>query len=79
MAYLGGHHLPHLPAGASLPEWLGSVALIGKAGFLLVLLISMGAGLPRLPAHRLAPFGWKVLLPLAGLNLAISAGLILLT
>lgn len=79
-SYLGGHHLPHLPApGTGLPVWMGSVALIGKTGLILVLLISLGAGLPRLPAHRLAPFGWKVLLPLAGLNLAITAGLILLT
>ena len=78
-AYLGGHHLPYLPMpDAPVSEWLGSVGLIGKAGLLLVLLISIGAGLPRLPAHRLAPFAWKVLVPLAGLNLVITAGLVLL-
>lgn len=78
-AYLGGQHLPYLPAPVALvPEWLGSVGLIGKAGLLLMLLISMGAALPRLPADRLAPFAWKVLVPLAGLNLAITAALILL-
>jgi len=62
--FLGGYAGPVLPGVV----WLGI-----KVAALLFLFIWLRATLPRLRYDRLMQFGWKVLLPLATLNLVITA------
>jgi NADH-quinone oxidoreductase subunit H len=62
--FLGGFSGPWLPGWA----WL-AIKVIG----LLFVFIWLRATLPRLRYDRLMKFGWKVLLPLATLNLVITA------
>jgi NADH-quinone oxidoreductase subunit H len=62
--FLGGF------AGPFLPGWLW---LILKITFLLFLFIWLRATLPRLRYDQLMKFGWKVLLPLATVNLVVTA------
>jgi NADH-quinone oxidoreductase subunit H len=62
--FLGGYAGPVLPGVV----WLGI-----KIAVLLFLFIWLRATLPRLRYDRLMQFGWKVLLPLATLNLVITA------
>jgi NADH-quinone oxidoreductase subunit H len=62
--FLGGYSGPALPGFV----WLGI-----KVFVLLFLFIWLRATLPRLRYDRLMKFGWKVLLPLATLNLLVTA------
>ncbi len=62
--FLGGFAGPFLP---------GVLWLAIKVAVLLFLFIWLRATLPRLRYDRLMKFGWKVLLPLATLNLIVTA------
>jgi NADH-quinone oxidoreductase subunit H len=62
--FLGGFAGPWLP---------GVVWLAIKIAAMLFLFIWLRATLPRLRYDRLMQFGWKVLLPLATLNLVVTA------
>ncbi len=62
--FLGGFDGPFLP---------GFLWLAVKVSVLLFLFIWLRATLPRLRYDQLMAFGWKVLLPLATLNLIITA------
>ncbi len=62
--FLGGFSGPWLPG----PIWLAI-----KVFILIVGLIWIRATMPRLRYDRLMKFGWKILLPLATLNLLITA------
>ena len=55
---------------------LGPVYLFAKVGVLLFFMIWIRATLPRLRYDRLMAFGWKILLPVALLNVVITGGLI---
>jgi NADH-quinone oxidoreductase subunit H len=69
--FLGGWHGPFLPA------WLGWVWFLVKVFALLFFYIWMRWTLPRYRYDQLMAFGWKVLLPVAVLNLvATAAGVI---
>lgn len=65
LLYLGGWHGPQF-----FPPF---VNLAGKAAVLLFGLIWLRASLPRVRYDRLMSFGWKVLLPLAVINLIATA------
>ena len=67
--FLGGWHGPG-PAGLN-PLWV-----ILKMLFFIVLFIWVRATLPRLRYDQLMSFGWKVLLPLATLNVLVTAILV---
>ncbi|MPZ21779.1 MAG: NADH-quinone oxidoreductase subunit NuoH [Luteitalea sp.] len=58
------------------PEWLGWVWFLIKVGFLLFFYIWMRWTLPRYRYDQLMTFGWKVLLPVATVNLLAVAGLV---
>jgi NADH-quinone oxidoreductase subunit H len=65
--FLGGWH------GPFLPESLGWIWFLLKVSALLFFYIWMRWTLPRYRYDQLMRFGWKVLLPLAAINLLITA------
>ncbi|MEI6668559.1 MAG: NADH-quinone oxidoreductase subunit NuoH [Acidobacteriota bacterium] len=65
--FLGGWH------GPWLPEYLGWMWFLAKIAAILFFYIWMRWTLPRLRYDQLMTFGWKVLLPLAALNLIVTA------
>ncbi|WP_058300315.1 NADH-quinone oxidoreductase subunit NuoH [Gorillibacterium timonense] len=68
--FLGGWHAP-LPILDFIP---GILWFLLKFGFCVFFLIWLRATLPRVRVDQLMSFGWKVLLPLALLNIFITAG-----
>jgi NADH-quinone oxidoreductase subunit H len=70
--FLGGWHGPFLPAS------LGWVWFLIKISALLFFYIWMRWTLPRYRYDQLMQFGWKILLPLAVLNLLVTAAGVLL-
>ena len=67
--FLGGYQGPWLgPA-----PWLGPIYLAVKVVAILFLMIWLRATLPRFRYDRLMAFGWKILLPLALFNVALTA------
>ncbi len=67
--FLGGYNGPYLDQA----PLLGPLYLIVKVVLLLLLMIWLRATLPRFRYDRLMAFGWKILLPLALLSLALTA------
>jgi NADH-quinone oxidoreductase subunit H len=65
--FLGGWH------GPFLPESLGWIWFLIKVSVLLFCYIWMRWTLPRYRYDQLMAFGWKVLLPLAVINLLVTA------
>ena len=65
--FLGGWHGPFIPA------WLGWIWFLVKVSVLLFLYLWLRWTLPRFRYDQLMAFGWKVLLPLATLNLLVTA------
>jgi NADH-quinone oxidoreductase subunit H len=72
--FLGGYLGPFVD---QVP-WLGPIYLLIKTLFMLFILIWLRATFPRFRYDRLMAFGWKILLPLALLNVAIAAVIIVL-
>ena len=67
--FFGGYLGPFVD---QLP-WLGPVYMFGKIVALLFGMIWVRATLPRIRYDRLMSFGWKVMLPLALLNVFLTA------
>ena len=65
--FLGGWH------GPWLPEYLGWIWFLVKVGALLFFYIWMRWTLPRYRYDQLMEFGWKWLLPIAVINLLVTA------
>jgi NADH-quinone oxidoreductase subunit H len=70
--FLGGWHGPFLPAS------LGWIWFLVKTSALLFFYIWMRWTLPRYRYDQLMQFGWKLLLPLAVLNLLVTAAGVLI-
>jgi NADH-quinone oxidoreductase subunit H len=68
--FLGGWLLPF---GIHPPAWVDPFVVLGKMMLFMTLFIWIRATLPRLRYDQLMSFGWKVLLPLATLNLLVTA------
>jgi NADH-quinone oxidoreductase subunit H len=69
--FLGGWH------GPFLPEWLGWVWWLVKVVALIFFYIWMRWTLPRYRYDQLMHFGWKFLLPIATINLIVTAAVVL--
>jgi NADH-quinone oxidoreductase subunit H len=70
--FLGGWHGPG-------PGWLDPIWMIAKILTLIMFFIWVRATLPRLRYDQLMSLGWKVLLPLATLNVLVTAVLVVVT
>ena len=68
--FLGGWH------GPFLPEWLGFVWFLLKVSAILFFYLWVRWTLPRYRYDQLMRFGWKVLLPLAVLNMLVTAAVV---
>jgi NADH-quinone oxidoreductase subunit H len=68
--FLGGWLLPGNP---SIPGWLDPLIVIAKMMLVVTFFIWIRATLPRLRYDQLMSLGWKILLPLATLNLLVTA------
>jgi NADH-quinone oxidoreductase subunit H len=62
-----------LPFGIHPPGWVDPIVVLVKMFFIITLFIWVRATLPRLRYDELMSFGWKILLPLATLNLLVTA------
>jgi NADH-quinone oxidoreductase subunit H len=67
--FLGGYQGPYLDQA----PLLGPIYLAVKVVAILLLMIWLRATLPRFRYDRLMAFGWKILLPLALVNVALTA------
>ncbi len=67
--FLGGWHGPG-------PGWLDPIWVLVKIAFFMILFVWIRATLPRLRYDQLMSFGWKILVPLATLNLVVTAILV---
>ena len=68
--FLGGWMIPGNP---HVPGWVDPIVVIVKMMLFITFFIWVRATLPRLRYDQLMSFGWKVLLPLATLNLLVTA------
>jgi NADH-quinone oxidoreductase subunit H len=62
-----------LPFGIHPPGWVDPFVVLGKMFLFLTFFIWIRATLPRLRYDQLMSLGWKVLLPLATLNVLVTA------
>ena len=71
--FFGGWQLPF---GIHPPTWVYPFVVLGKTVFFMYFFIWVRATLPRLRYDQLMSLGWKVLLPLATLNVLVTAILV---
>jgi NADH-quinone oxidoreductase subunit H len=62
-----------LPFGIDPPGWVDPFVVLAKMMLFITFFIWIRATLPRLRYDQLMAFGWKVLLPLATLNMLVTA------
>ncbi len=62
-----------MPFGIHPPGWVDPIVVLAKMFLIFSLFIWVRATLPRLRYDQLMSFGWKILLPLATLNLLVTA------
>ena len=74
--FLGGFHVPFVDA-ARYP-WVGPIALLAKTVLWLFVVVWMRATLPHIRYDRLMALGWKIMFPLALLNVFITAVVVVL-
>jgi len=74
--FLGGWWLPF---GIDAPGWVDPFVVIGKSLFLIFVFVWARATFPRLRYDQLMSLGWKALLPLATLNVLVTAIIVVVT
>jgi NADH-quinone oxidoreductase subunit H len=62
-----------LPFGLHPPGWIDPIVVLAKMMLFITFFIWIRATLPRLRYDQLMSFGWKILLPLATLNVLVTA------
>ncbi len=79
LLFLGGWHLPGLsllPLSKNLFALVSVGVFMAKVGFFLLLFIQVRWTLPRFRYDQLMRLGWKVLLPIALINLLITGAVV---
>jgi NADH-quinone oxidoreductase subunit H len=71
--FLGGYYLPGLPIDDGAMYVLGPLVLIGKVVFLVFVMIWMRWTFPRLREDQLQSLAWRWLIPLALVNILVTA------
>ena len=71
--FLGGWHLPF---GIHTAALVGVLVMLVKIVLLICFFIWVRATLPRLRYDQLMSLGWKIMLPLATLNVLVTAVLV---
>jgi NADH-quinone oxidoreductase subunit H len=71
--FLGGYWLPFVPESSL--EFTGPLILVGKVFLLTFTMIWFRWTFPRFREDQLQTLAWKVLIPLALVNIAITATL----
>jgi NADH-quinone oxidoreductase subunit H len=71
--FLGGWYLPGLPVDDGAMYVLGPLVLIAKVVFLVFVMIWLRWTFPRLREDQLQSLAWKWLIPLALLNIVVTA------
>jgi NADH-quinone oxidoreductase subunit H len=74
--FLGGWLLPF---GIDPPSWVDPFVVLVKIALFVTIFIWIRATLPRLRYDQLMAFGWKVLLPVATLNVLVTAIVVVAT
>ena len=74
--FLGGWLLPF---GIHPPGWVDPFVVLFKMALFVALFIWIRATLPRLRYDQLMSFGWKILLPVATLNVLVTAIVVVAT
>lgn len=69
--FFGGSDLPFMEV-ATMPAWLSVLAFLGKTALFLVFFVWVRWTIPRFRYDQLMWLGWRVLLPLALVNLAAT-------
>ena len=77
--YLGGYQLPCIDSFCVDLPWYGDVVVfLAKVILGLFMFVWLRATMPRLRYDQLMNFGWKVLVPVAVANVALTALLVAL-
>ncbi len=79
--YFGGYDIPFLDESSlsmNLAAILGSLALLFKIGFFIFLFMWVRWTIPRFRYDQLMNLGWRVLIPLALVNMLVTAVIVLL-
>jgi NADH-quinone oxidoreductase subunit H len=79
--FFGGWMIPFLSTPEPSPWWLSLLEILAfgvKVGVLLFLFVWVRWTIPRFRYDQLMRLGWKVLLPLALLNIFVTAGIVAL-
>jgi NADH-quinone oxidoreductase subunit H len=74
--FLGGWLLPF---GIDPPGWVDPFVVLAKMMIFLFLFIWVRATLPRLRYDQLMALGWKVLIPVATVNVMVTAAVVVIT
>jgi NADH-quinone oxidoreductase subunit H len=80
--FFGGWMIPFVSTPDPSPWWLSILEILafsGKVAVLLFLFVWVRWTIPRFRYDQLMMLGWKVLLPLALLNIFLTAGIVALT
>jgi NADH-quinone oxidoreductase subunit H len=70
--FLGGWYLPGIDAGDSIFKWIGPLIFIAKASLIALFLFWVRITWPRLKEDQLQGLCWKILIPLALVNIGVT-------
>jgi NADH-quinone oxidoreductase subunit H len=68
-----------LPFGLNPPTWVDPIVVLVKITLVIAIFVWVRATLPRLRYDQLMSLGWKVLLPVATINILVTAILVVST
>ncbi len=73
LLFLGGWHWPNIPFSGNLQTVLSVFVVLIKTILVVIVIFWIRATYPRLRIDQLMSFGWKMLIPMAFINVTITA------